>query len=150
MRRASVALLALLFSSVGIASAPSAGTDADPRLARFETLDVFLDADRPVAAYQVEVVVRSGESSIVGVEGGEAPFDEPPYYDPAALSQGRIILASFDTRATISPGRHRVASLHVREVGDAATYDIKLTVAADIDGQRGAATAAIEARKGIQ
>lgn len=150
MRRAAVAVVALLFSSAGIASAPSAGTDAEPARARFETLDVFLDADRPVAAYQVEVVVREGESSIVGVEGGEAPFDEPPYYDPAALTQGRIILASFDTRATISAGRHRVASLHVREVGAAASYDVRLTVAADIDGQRGAATAALEARKGNQ
>jgi hypothetical protein len=150
VKRATFAAIALLLSSAGIASAPLVGSGAEPARARFETLDVILDAERPVAAYQVEIFVREGESSIVGVEGGEAPFDEPPFYDPAALSQGRIILASFDTRATVAAGRHRVASLHVREVGGAAAYEIRLTVAADIDGRRGAATASLEARKGIQ
>jgi hypothetical protein len=149
VRRAVLAAVALLLLSSGIASTPSAETVSELPLSRFRAVDVIIDSEQPVAAYQVEITVRTGESAIVGVEGGVAPFDEPPYYDPAALSQDRIILASFDTRATIPAGRHRVATLHVREVGAEAEYDIQLVVSADLDGQRGSATASLEARKAI-
>ena len=110
---------------------------ADERPVRFVPWAVELDVgDVPVAAYQIEVVVRSGEATVVGVEGGAAPgFDEPPAYDPAALAGGRIVIAAFDTRVGLSPGRHRVATLHLREAGAGpVVYEVRLVAAAAPDG----------------
>jgi hypothetical protein len=114
--------LALLLS---LAAAPAPAP-------RFRTIPVEVDAGAPLAAYQVEITTGG---QIVGVEGGEAPFDAPPYYDPAALAGGRIILAAFSTERSLPPGRHRVAVLHVREVGEPRT-DIRLVAAADPNGRR--------------
>jgi hypothetical protein len=88
----------------------------------------------PIAAYQVELVVRSGDATIVGVEGGTSEgFREPPFYDPRALAGGRIVLAAFDTRTSLAPGRHRVATLHLREA-EPSTYALELLAAAAPDG----------------
>ena len=66
---------------------------------RFRPLHIHIDAgDTPMAAFQLELTVKSGDAKIVGVEGAEHPaFARPPYYDPAALMSGRIILAAFST-----------------------------------------------------
>jgi hypothetical protein len=124
-------LLAILLLAFTAAPAPAA---------RFRTIPVVVEAATPLGAYQVEI--RTG-GRIVGVEGGDAPFDAPPYYDPAALAGGRIILAAFSTESALSPGRHRVAVLHVREEGETQT-EIRLTAAADPGGARVEAQAFVE------
>ena len=77
------ALLALLATT-----ACDAGLATD---GRFVALDIFIDAgDESVAAWQLEFV--STTTTIVGVEGGDAPFDEPAHYDSRALhGKGRIV-----------------------------------------------------------
>ena len=111
----------------------------------FRSVDIYVDpqgADKSLAAYQVEVRVASGDAVIVGVEGGEHPaFRKPPYYDPAALQNQRIILAAFSTDQNLPRGKTRVARLHFQVRGAAAPeYTIKLEVAADPEGKPLAAT----------
>jgi hypothetical protein len=79
---------------------------------------------------------------LVGIEGGEGePFKAPPYYDPAAMGQGRVILAAFstDAAAALPRSRSRVARLHVMIDGLAANespkYVTTLEVAADGEGR---------------
>lgn len=103
---------------------------------RFAAVDVFIDAGaRPLAAYQFELKVTAGNVTLVGVEGGEhRAFRPPPYYDPKALSQQRIIVAAFDTGSDLPQGRTRVARLMVQVRGAVApAYDVTLDVAASAD-----------------
>lgn len=115
--------------------------------ARFEAVEVYLDSgDVPLAAYQFEFTAETGEIKIVGIEGGEHPaFKEPPYYDPAALSKGRIIIAAFNTGEDLPKGRTRVARLHLQVIGETKPkYVVKLEVAASLDGKKTPATANVE------
>ncbi|MGH7178303.1 MAG: hypothetical protein ACREJC_13060 [Tepidisphaeraceae bacterium] len=112
---------------------------------RFEYLDVFIDPHgKPLAAYQFELTVDPGSGTIVGVEGGDhAAYKPAPYYDPAALSQNRIIVAAFNTGADLPSERTRVARLHMRFTSD-TTPSVKLQSSADSNGNPIAADAAIE------
>ena len=103
---------------------------------RFAPVHVYLDSgDKPLAAYQFELKAVAGRIKIVGVEGGEHPaFQEAPYYDPAALMNGRIIIAAFNTGADLPQGRTRIAIIHLQILGDVEPeYDLKLTTAADAE-----------------
>ncbi len=125
---------------------------AHPVLAapNFVALDVYIDSGAtPLAAYQIEITAGPG-AVIAGVEGGAAgPFHEPPYYDPAALRGGRIVLAAFNTGGDLPHGRVRVATLHMREEGPApADYEPRLIVAAGADGRPIEAKVSIERPKG--
>lgn len=113
---------------------------------RFEAVDVFVDSgDVPLAAYQFELAAETGQITIVGIEGGDHPaFREPPYYDPAALQQHRIIIAAFSTQEGLPRGKTRVARVHVQVAGDIEPeYAIALKVAASADGERIQATATV-------
>lgn len=121
-----------------------AGAPAPSRAAptvRFEALDVFIDAGaRPLAAWQLEVTgaVPAGEVKIVGIEGGaHKAFEQPPYYDPAAMTQNRVILAALSAGqpADLPTGRVRVARVHIQIVGTRAApeYSVRLIAAADVD-----------------
>jgi hypothetical protein len=104
---------------------------------RFATVDIRIDPkNRPLAAYQLEVTADSPNVKLAGVEGGEhAAFREPPYYDPAALNQNRIILAAFNTGSDLPAKGFRAARLHVQISGDAnPKWEVKLTVASASDG----------------
>ncbi len=99
---------------------------------RFQTVDVTLDPKgRPIAAYQIEFIADADRVKLVGVEGGDhAAFREPPYYDPAALSNHRVILAAFSTSADLPRTSTRVARLHVQVSGDEEPrWSAKLIVA---------------------
>src|SRR5262249_15132754 len=91
--------LALLLT---LAAAPPAGP-------RFRTIPVTVESATPLAAYQVEITTAG---RIVGVEGGDAPFDAPPYYDPAALAGGRVIPAALSTERALAAVGGRVALAH--------------------------------------
>ena len=110
-----------------------------PRV-RFAPLHVYLDsAGNGLAAFQFELKATAGQVKIVGVEGGshEAFSKTPPYYDPAALANNRIIIAAFSTQPNLPRGRTRIATLHLQILGDAEPqYELTLTVAADADGEK--------------
>ena len=102
----------------------------------FRAYDLLLEVRRPLAAWQVELTEDADHSSIVGIEGGGGlGFQEPPYYDPAALAGGRLVLAAFSTQHNLPAGTHRVARLHMRERGPAAQHELRLVVAADSEGR---------------
>lgn len=105
----------------------------------FATLDVFINlpANERLAAWQVDVDV---DGRIVGIEGGDANFSTPPFYDPAALAGGHIKLAALeDPDASQSPQRPlRVATLFVALTanrGDELRATVRLVTAADPDGR---------------
>jgi hypothetical protein len=113
---------------------------------RFAYVDIHIDPHgTPLAAYQFELKVASGDVKIVGIEGGEHPaFTEPPYYDPAALTNSRAILAAFNTDAELPSGKTRVARVHVRIAGDEQPqYLISMEAAADASGRPIAVTASV-------
>ena len=85
----------------------------------FEAVDIFIDCgEKHLAAYQFELKTVRGDVMIVGIEGGDHPaFRDPPYYDPAALRNDRVIVADFDTGGGLPTGRVRAARVHVRVRG---------------------------------
>jgi len=104
---------------------------------RFASLHIYLDSgSRALAAYQFELKATAGEVKIVGIENGEHPaFDEPPYYDPAAMANDRIIIAAFSTGKDLPKGRTRIASIQLQIIGDVEPeYALELTVAGDANG----------------
>ena len=112
--------------------------DVEQNAVRFEAIDVFVDSgDLPLAAYQFELVSKAADVEIVGIEGGaHAAFAEPPYYDPKAMNNNRVILAAFNTGNDLPSGRSRVARIHVQVQGPGQQeYQTKLTVSATSDGE---------------
>lgn len=132
MRSLVFAVVAALATTVARAEEP----------VRFRALPIVIDAgSTPLAAYQVELVVASGTVSLVGVEGSRHPaFVKPPYYDPAALARGRIVLAAFSTSPALPQGPTQMLVLHLREQGEPA-YQVRLVVAGNASGERIAARA---------
>jgi hypothetical protein len=117
--------------------ATSPSTDA-PGPVRFGAVEVYVDPGQaPLAAYQFEVTARTGDVTLVGLEGGDHPaFKSAPYYDTRALLRDKVIVAAFSTAADLPRGRTRVATLMVQITGDAEpAYDARLVVAASADGK---------------
>ena len=140
--RASIVLLSL--------QAVAAGPQAAETAVRFETVDVFVDTtDKALAAYQLEFFAGAGDAKIAGIEGGTHPaFATPPYYDPKAMQQDRVILGAFTTNeATALPtGKTRVATIHLQTVGTPPDFQIRLQAAADADGKTITAEATFQER----
>jgi hypothetical protein len=102
------------------------------RQAQFVAVDIYANSDgKGLAAWQIELDCDPAKAKIVGVEGGE----KPPYYDPAALQGGRIILASFSTEPHPPAGRVLVARVHLQETGT-TEYSVKFMAAAAPGGER--------------
>ena len=96
---------------------------------RFVAVEVYAETGAaPLAAWQIEILT---DAKIVGVEG----VKETPYYDPAALQGGRIILAQFTTEPNPPAGRVLVARVHLMESGK-TDYTAKLMAAASPGGER--------------
>jgi hypothetical protein len=116
--------------------------------AQFRPVAVYVDSDdAALAAYQVEIVADGAD--IVGVEGGEpAAFRDAPYYDPAALQGGRIIIAAFNTGTDLPRGKTRVATLHMRETSTTPEYEIKFVTAASSGGTPITPTVSVERLQG--
>ena len=95
---------------------------------RFVAMDIYADTGgKPLAAWQIELNCDPSQATIVGVEGAG---DKPPYYDPAALQGGRIILAAFSTDAALPSGRVLVARVHLQETGSPVYTPTLMTAAA--------------------
>src|SRR5258708_5660502 len=99
-RVAVLATLLLLLAPLANALRGAARADDRPR-SPFAYVDVFIDPHgTPLAAYQFELRATAGDVKLVGIEGGEhAAFAKPPYYDPKALLNDRIVIAAFNTDA---------------------------------------------------
>lgn len=136
----------LIVACIALASATRAQDEpiarpADPAI-RFTHLDVFIDTGRaPLAAYQFEVKAQQAVK-IVGVESGEAKgFQDPPYYDPAALQNSRIIIGAFNTSPDLPAGKVHAARLHLAiEGGVEPQYSAQLIVAGNAVGEKIPAT----------
>lgn len=112
---------------------------------RFVMVDVMMDAGtNTLAAYQIELSATNGAVKIVAIEGGDrGAFHEPPYYDPKALQQARVILAAFSTAPAgqLPKGETRLAALHLQVpegVAPAFTAQVRVAVGPDekpIDGK---------------
>jgi hypothetical protein len=119
---------------------------------RFRAVDIYVDSTNvPLAAYQLEFSVTNGVAKIVGIEGGEHPaFHEPPYYDPKAIQQERVIIAAFSTDKpeNLPTGKTRVATIHLQITGTSQpAYQLTLQTAADSAGNKIFATATVEEKK---
>ncbi|MCK4872022.1 MAG: hypothetical protein KAS72_04780 [Phycisphaerales bacterium] len=106
---------------------------------RFDVLSVFVETgESPLAAWQLDLSATVGDVQIIGIEGGEHPaFREPPYYDPAAMQQERVIIASFSTLpgAELPTGRTRIATIHLMITGDTEPiFETHLDAAVTSDG----------------
>ncbi len=125
--------------------------EAAPPAVRFEFIDVYVDSgDAPLAAYQFELTDSTGSIKIVGIEGGEHPaFATPPYYDPKALHNNRVIIAALSIADDLPTGRTRVATVHVQVAADVnPEISINLDVAGDVEGDEIDATTTIKERSG--
>ncbi len=132
------ALPALLLTALLTTAAfAQRGDDAPPGV-RFEYIDVYIDSgDAPLAAYQFELTDAAGSIKIVGIEGGEhEAFATPPYYDPKALKNNRVIIAALSTADALPTGKTRVATVHVQvEVDVIPEIAINLEAAGDVQGK---------------
>jgi hypothetical protein len=136
-RALTLLLLALIGAAPSESNEPVSLAPASTQSVRFATVDIRIDSkNHPLAAYQLEVSADSPHVKLAGIEGGEhAAFREPPYYDPAALNQNRIILAAFNTGSDLPAKEFRAARLHVQISGDVKPkWEVKLTVASASDG----------------
>lgn len=118
---------------------PATGV-TDEKSVRFEAVDILVDsADQSLAAWQLELTCRQPGVEIVGIEGGDHPaFRNPPYYDPRAIRNNRVILGAFQVRHDngLPTGRQRVARVHVQVTGiDDRVWIGRLTAAVNADGQ---------------
>jgi hypothetical protein len=108
---------------------------------RFVAVDIYIDSQQPVAAWQFEFTTRVAGTQIVGVENGDsAAFGDAPYYDRNAIAAGtaeRVIVADFSLRPLdeLPHGRFRVTTLHLIAAGDdVPTFETRLVVATTVDG----------------
>ena len=111
---------------------------SDQPSVRFTPLYIYIDSgNEGLAAFQFELKAVTGQIKIVGVEGGEhVAFKQPPYYDPAALANDRIIIAAFNTSHNLPTGHSRIATIHLQIIDDIQPeYKLNLIVAANADGE---------------
>ena len=105
---------------------------------RFSWVDVYIDPHgKPLAAWQLELKASGAGVTLVGIEGGEHPaYAQPPYYDPKANAQDRIIIGAFNTGDDLPRRRTRVARVMLRVTGvGVVRYSAKLDVAASSDAK---------------
>jgi len=116
---------------------PSANRVALPAGSRFEMVDVFVDsAKEPLAAWQIEFKATGGQVEIVGIERGEnKDFQDPPYYDPAAMATSRVAIGAFNLTDRLPVGKTKVARLHLRVLDGKPVYAAKLIVAGNKEGK---------------
>jgi len=137
MTRLALRCVVLLLALLPVAAAQDAAEPLRPA-AGFTYVDLWLEAGATTcAAWQIEFATEAGAVRLVGVEGGAGPWANAPYYDPAALRGGRVIVAGLSTADGLPAGRVRVARLHLRvEAGELPQYVAKLQAASDSDGTR--------------
>ena len=119
---------------------------------RFRAVDIFIDSkSAPLAAWQIEFAATNGTVKIVGIEGGETEaFRNPPFYDPKAMQQERVIIAAFSTESPekLPVGKTRVATIHLVVIGSTIPgFQLRLHVAGDSEGKKITGEAGFQERK---
>ena len=142
-------ILVLLAALAGALLAQPASPNA---AVRFQAVDIFIDSkETPLAAYQLEFSVRTGDAKVVGVEGGEHPaFKDAPFYDPKGIQHERVIIAAFNTTSAdkLPKGKTRVATIHLQITGERnPEYTVNLEIAATLEGRKIVAETTYEERK---
>jgi len=116
---------------------PAANPPEETVTGRFANVDVYIDSgNQPLATYQFELKVRNADAAIVGVESGDIKgFQDPPFYDPAALSENRIIIGAYDTGSDLPVGKICVARVHLHLSGPGRpVYEVNVMTAGAADG----------------
>ncbi len=117
------------------------GTTSANAATRFVALDIIMEADQPIAAWQFELREGSSLMTVVGIENGDsAAFGAAPYYDRDAVSTGRadrIVVADFSLSDDdqLPSGRFRVVTVHVMLAGESPDFELKLITATTRDGK---------------
>jgi len=135
----SIIFVLMVLPAFALFGQPAYDYAGDSQTVRFFPLNVYIDSSTNyLAAYQFELKAVKGQVKIVGVEGGEhAAFKQPPYYDPAALANDRIIIAAFNNGDDLPKGKTRVATIHLQAIGDVEpAFEISLTLAAQKGGRQ--------------
>jgi hypothetical protein len=116
--------------------APNAETAGSP----FRPLEVYVDSGKQqLVAYQIEISYDPKTVKVLSLEGGEPKaFKDAPHYDPAGMTQGKIVIAAFTTDHAKAPrGKNRLARLHLMVKGKATPkISAKLITAAKPGGKR--------------
>jgi hypothetical protein len=120
--------------------------------AHFRAVDIYVDSgNTPLAAYQLKFSMTNSLVKIVGIEGGEhRAFREPPFYDPKAMQEERVIIAAFSTEKpeNLPTGKTRVATIHLQTTGtERLGIRLELQTAADSAGKKISVTATCEEKK---
>ena len=140
MKKLLLIILALFFlPALVVLSSPSKVYARSSQKVTFFPLNIYIDSSaNDLAAYQFELYTGSSQVKIVGVEGGDsAAFKEPPYYDPAALANNRIIIAAFNNGDNLPKGKTKVATIHLQAPTDyESAFELSLTLAATKGGQK--------------
>jgi hypothetical protein len=126
-------LLLASFCALSASRADPLNTAPTSAQSHFAWVDAWVDPHgQPLGAYQIELKCTGAEVTLVGVEGGEHPaFAQPPYYDPNANLQKRIVIAAYNTSGDLPRNRTRVARIMVRIRGNVeANFSATLDVAA--------------------
>jgi len=118
----------------------------------FRTVDVYVDSgNTPLAAYQLKFSVTNSVVKIVVIEGGEhRAFREPPFYDPKAMQEERVVIAAFSTETleNLPTGKTRVATIHLQTTGtERLGIQLELQTAADSAGKKITVTSTCEEKK---
>jgi hypothetical protein len=123
----------LLLCVSAVRGAEDAGAE---KPAKFVAMDVLLDTGaQALGAYQIEI--NAGKAVLVGVEGGEGVYADAPFYDPAALAHGRVVVAAFHVGGDLPHGKMRIARVHwALPEGAAPEVTGKLVVATDGAGNQ--------------
>jgi len=132
-------LLVILVVIGSLAWAEAPATKTTQSLAGgFGWVDVYLDSHgKSLAAYQLELMIADQAATVVGIEGGETmAFKEPPYYDPAAMSQSRVILAAYSIGTDLPTARVRVARVHLQFRSPDRKYTANIITAGTADGAK--------------
>jgi len=142
MRILAYILVVMVWGSCGVSAQETAPARTQAGAEHFVVMDVLVETgQQPLAAYQIELATTNaaGQVKIVGIEGGDpTPFRTAPYYDPAALKGGRVILGGFSTAPVeqLPRGSVRIASVHCLVTGDLhPAFQTKISAAATGGGQ---------------
>lgn len=95
----------------------------DAEQVRFGAIDITvkLPDGAELGAYQIELAPLPDLPTrvrVVGIEGGEhESFKTPPFYDPQAIGNERVILAAYSTAPDLPTGPSRIARVHYEITG---------------------------------
>jgi len=116
-------LLALATTSLGFRATTTIHVEHNAPTVRFAAVDIVLTLPdgAELGSYQVELAPVDNKLArvrVVGIEGGEhAAFKTPPFYDPKAIGNERVILAAYSTDADLPSGTTRIARVHYEITG---------------------------------